>query len=288
LDNLTLLSFFTLIDIDGIIENSLILFLLVAIYSSFSIKDYISTPLRKVFFGLGLSGVVMLLMSFPLEFEEGLIFDTRTVLLSISGLFFGFLPTIIAVIVSSIHRITIGGFGAIIGVSTILVSSIIGLLFRKYKDKFNKINPFLGYLFFSYTVGIFVFSLFYIFDFNYFADKTLFLSITFLGIYPILTYFLCLFIKNQEDRDELHRIINYQKRLLQASIDSPKVMEIFVLDKDFRYLALNSYHKHCMKNIIMLMFVKEILFLIIFAIAKCTIVINLRLQRQLGELLLRR
>lgn len=245
---MTLLSFFSLIDIDGIIENSLILFLLVAIYSSFSIKDYLSNPLRKVFFGLGLSGVVMLLMSFPLQFEEGLIFDTRTVLLSLSGLFFGFIPTLIAVVVSSIHRITIGGFGTVIGVSTIFVSSGIGLLFRKYRNRLKNMSLYLEYLIFAYVVGIAVFSLFYIFEFQYFSDKFLFLSFTFLGIYPVLTYFLCLFIKNQEDRDELHRIINYQKRLLQASIDSPKVMEIFVLDKDFRYLTLNSYHKHCMKK----------------------------------------
>jgi len=245
---LSIQNFFSLVDMRGVIQNSIILFLLIALYSSLNIKIYLSNIIRKIIFGMGLSIVLLILMSFPLVYEEGLIFDTRTVLLSISGLFFGLIPTLVAVIFSSIHRITIGGFGMYIGITTILISSGIGLLFRFLRRRFEKINSTYQYLIFSYVVGIFVFSVFYIYEFEYFLDKYQFLLLTFLGIYPILTFVLCLFIKNQEDRSNLNQIIKDQRRLLQAAIDSPKIMEIFVLDNNYRYLSLNAYHRFCMKK----------------------------------------
>ena len=43
---------------------------------------------------LGLAGVILLTIS--LKLPNGVIFDTRSILISISGLFYGFLPTSIA------------------------------------------------------------------------------------------------------------------------------------------------------------------------------------------------
>jgi PAS domain S-box-containing protein len=58
-------------------------------------------------------------------------FDTRSILLSISGLFFGLIPTAIAVLMTAIFRIWQGGGGVYMGVATIFTSSVLGLAWRK-------------------------------------------------------------------------------------------------------------------------------------------------------------
>mgnify|MGYP001209405857 CR=1 FL=1 len=56
---------------------------------------------------LGLIGVVIMLT--PWQFQPGIVFDTRSVLLAISGLFFGAIPTVIAMGMTAALRYSQGG-----------------------------------------------------------------------------------------------------------------------------------------------------------------------------------
>ena len=60
-------------------------------------------------FVIGLIGVILILTSWNLQ--ERLIFDSRSILLSISGLFLGPIPTIIATVITALYRISLGGAG---------------------------------------------------------------------------------------------------------------------------------------------------------------------------------
>jgi len=74
-----------------------------------------------VFFG----GVVIGVMLSPLQLEPGLVFDTRSVVIAISGLFCGPITAVITVLISSSYRIWLGGVGTAPGVSTAVVSGMI-------------------------------------------------------------------------------------------------------------------------------------------------------------------
>lgn len=67
---------------------------------------------RQVLIGGGIGLIGMLVMLTPWQYVPGIIFDTRSVLLSLSGLFFGFLPTVTAMIITAILRLYQGGGGA--------------------------------------------------------------------------------------------------------------------------------------------------------------------------------
>ncbi len=82
---------------------------------------------------LGLIGIAIMLT--PWVFIPGVVFDTRSVLLGISGLFFGSIPTIIAMLMTLSLRILQGGPGAIMGVSVILTTGSIGIIWRKFRRK---------------------------------------------------------------------------------------------------------------------------------------------------------
>jgi PAS domain S-box-containing protein len=66
----------------------------------------------------------------PLVLAPGLIFDGRSVMISLCGLFFGPEAVAVAGTMALICRIIQGGMGAVMGVSVILSSALIGVIFH--------------------------------------------------------------------------------------------------------------------------------------------------------------
>ena len=117
-----------------LIYNAALLITMAYIYSLLPAYENQRTPFWiKVFMGGVVSaiGLSIMLTSWPLE--EGLLFDTRSVLLGASGLYLGAVPTLIAAIVTSIFRIINGGAGMVPGIGIILISSAMGLIWRHYR-----------------------------------------------------------------------------------------------------------------------------------------------------------
>ncbi|KAF0233413.1 MAG: two-component hybrid sensor and [Desulfovibrionaceae bacterium] len=80
---------------------------------------------------MGILGIVVMMT--PWHVTGGVAFDTRSVILGISGLFFGFIPTVIVVIMTASFRVFQGGAGAWTGVLVILVSALIGIVWRRVR-----------------------------------------------------------------------------------------------------------------------------------------------------------
>jgi len=79
-------------------------------------------------------------MSTPWMMVPGISFDMRSVLLSVSGLFFGPIPTVIAMLATGFVRLSIGGAGLWMGLAVILLSGSIGLLWRKFRPNWKSKN----------------------------------------------------------------------------------------------------------------------------------------------------
>jgi len=87
---------------------------------------------------LGLVGIILTLT--PWTFKEGVFFDARSIVLSISGLFFGFIPTFIAMIIVALFRVYLGGDGMLMGVVVIITSSLIGIAWRYLRPLWKRDN----------------------------------------------------------------------------------------------------------------------------------------------------
>jgi len=96
--------------------------------------EYRNHPRKFITLGLlfGLGSTLGMLN--PVQWAPGIIFDGRTILLSIAGLYFGPFAALIAVVPPTILRIIQSGGGMYMGVSTIFASAIIGTIFY-YKKK---------------------------------------------------------------------------------------------------------------------------------------------------------
>ncbi len=81
---------------------------------------------------LGSIGIAVMLTRW--ELLPGLVLDTRSILLAISGLFFGGVPTLVAMAMTGGLRLFQGGVGAMLGVAVILVSGLLGLGWRRWLD----------------------------------------------------------------------------------------------------------------------------------------------------------
>lgn len=88
--------------------------------------------------GILIAVICGVLMMLPFPFQAGIIIDTRTILISVTGLAFGLVPTAITVAAAMIVRIMIGGSGIGAGLATILTSALIGLAWRRWvRPKWN-------------------------------------------------------------------------------------------------------------------------------------------------------
>ncbi len=103
-------------------------FLYELMYPGFSSKP---SRVRQFLIGGALGVIGMVIMMIPWEFTSGITFDTRSILLGISGLFFGTVPTLIAMFATGLLRIFQGGSGTLTGLLVICSSGSLGLLWRR-------------------------------------------------------------------------------------------------------------------------------------------------------------
>ncbi len=120
----------------GLINNAALLLTLGLLYDFLGHLPRKSPPaLQKTGTGILLGLIGTAIMMTPLPFGNGVVFDTRSVLLCISGFFFGAIPTLIAVLMTAAVRLYNGGTGAWTGVAVIVTSGFIGIVWRRLRSR---------------------------------------------------------------------------------------------------------------------------------------------------------
>ena len=130
-------------------QNAILLFALVFVYATTNFNAKTNTY-RKVLLGLLIGGFTVLIMLNPWKIEEGLFFDTRSVLLSVSGVFYGAIPTLLAGMIAAIYRISVGGSGVYAGVLTIVVTVTLGLAWKYIRGYLPRMSKYLEF----YLLGL--------------------------------------------------------------------------------------------------------------------------------------
>ncbi|MDD2897941.1 MAG: response regulator [Desulfuromonadaceae bacterium] len=123
----------------GLINNAALLLSLGLVYDLLSggHQEKHSLP-NRILSGVIVGCMAIVLMGTPVKWEAGIIFDTRTIVMGLTGLFFGIIPTLVAMAISCAYRLTLGGGGAYMGVATILSAGCIGLVWRQCRSTGTK------------------------------------------------------------------------------------------------------------------------------------------------------
>lgn len=137
---------------------------------------------------LGLAGIV--LMSISLRLPNGVIFDTRSILISISGLFYGLLPTSVATLMIVGYRISMGGPGVFTGVAVTVFSGALGVLWRFIRKKPEKLSN-REYFLFGLVNHIIMLLCMFLLPKGIILETLRSISIPVILIYPLGTLILC-------------------------------------------------------------------------------------------------
>lgn len=216
----------------GLLQNAALLIAFSMLYQNFWIKNEDSKSIsEKIIAGLVLSSIGIILMSTPWTFVPGISFDMRSVLLSVSGLFFGPIPTIIAMLATGIVRIISGGDGLWMGLAVILSSGSIGLLWRRFRPNWKTNNYYIELL----LLGLFVHIVMSAFTIFLPTDDILptlkVIIIPLLIIYPPITMLLgILMVKQYKNRqNELAQLkLKESERRFTQILDSGNILSLLL------------------------------------------------------------
>ena len=96
----------------GLVNNAALLIALGLLYDTLGGRPFGRTiALREVIAGIVIGAIGIAIMANPWDFGHGVVFDTRSVLLCLTGFFFGTVPTLLAVVFTAAFRLWIGGAG---------------------------------------------------------------------------------------------------------------------------------------------------------------------------------
>ncbi|MDD2335244.1 MAG: PAS domain-containing protein [Geobacteraceae bacterium] len=116
----------------SLINNAALLLAMCIVYDALTVKQETIKPVvRQILSGTILGAICIAVMLTPLQWHQGIIFDTRSVLLCIAGLFFEPLSAFITMVMAAAFRIHLGGNGAEMGVAVILISGSIAMVWRE-------------------------------------------------------------------------------------------------------------------------------------------------------------
>lgn len=200
---------------------------------------------RQVLLGFLFGGVTLLVMVNPVNFAPGLIFDGRSIVLSVAGVIGGGFAAAIAAGVAAIYRYQLGGIGAPVGIAIIVLSALLGVLARQWWQRRDKPPSPVQYL----VLGALV-QLVQLAAFTQIPDRAGYPFIEqawwiLLLFYPLATMLLCLIFRDQEQRLEHQLALQTaqdaamrERSILRTLIDTLPDL-IWLKDTNGVYLACN-------------------------------------------------
>jgi PAS domain S-box-containing protein len=194
---------------------------------------------KKVMSGviIGLIGIILMLSSW--ELTPGIVFDTRSVILSISGLFFGAIPTLIAMLLTGTYRFMLGGEGVFMGLAVIVSSGLMGIFWQQIWSLVRIQSHWIKYLMLGIVNHLVMLACTVFLPSELVLSTISLIAIPLLFIYPFANLFLGLFLysqqKNWKNRIALIKSEQKYTRLYENMNDA-----LLVLDMDSTIIEFNS------------------------------------------------
>lgn len=219
----------------GLINNVAMLLALGVLYGLLQHRsDHLYWQIiRGVCFGLIGIGVMMN----PWQLAPGVIFDTRSILLSVGGLFLGTVSTLVALVITGVYRLFLGGSGAMTGIGVLVTSGFLGLLWvRLRKRPAYLLDGWELYLFgFVVHIGMLLWMLTLPAPVNLQVLQTITLPV--LLIFPVATVLLGKLLAGKELQFLDRLAVDKSERQLQRLVEvSPVPLVILQGNRDFVFI----------------------------------------------------
>lgn len=200
--------------IKSLILNASLLLGVSIIYNSIERKNQFHN-IYQILHGIfaGIIGIIVIINA--VNVSPGVVFDTRSILVSITGMFLGIIPAFLSALIISIYRIIVGGDGVYMGVAVTCFSALIGVWWHLKRFSLAKNNKKTWFEFYLVGVLVHIVMLLCTVLLPNNVGRKILKEIAFpvLLIYPIVTFLLCLItfskklslkIKFEAEKNELY------------------------------------------------------------------------------------
>ena len=192
----------------------------------------------QIFAGLLFGGVAVAGMILPFHYGPGVIFDGRSIAVSMAGLFGGPVTAAISTLIAGGYRLGLGGTGALTGVGVIFTSAALGVCYHYLRRKNPAVIKPLYLFIFGVIVHIsmllWMLTLPWPLAFEV-LDK---ISIPVMLIFPLATLFLGTLLADQEGRNYAQDALRESEKKYRTVLES-NPDPVVVYDMEGRVIYLN-------------------------------------------------
>jgi PAS domain S-box-containing protein len=222
------------------IVNNLALLLALSIMYSFLNRKWKADSFIGKLAGGALFGIVAIIgMMNPFIFEKGVIFDGRSILICIAGVFGGPVTAFIAALFSGIYRIYLGGAGLKMGILVILTSALLGSGYYYLKNYGIRIKHPFNILLLGLVVHLSMIFLMFTLPSSLSNKVIAELTLPVLIAYPLTTVALSYILEDQEKKNLAISLLRQsEERFRNAIINSP--VPIMIHADDGEILQINN------------------------------------------------
>ncbi|MDP2862804.1 MAG: PAS domain S-box protein, partial [Desulfobacterales bacterium] len=218
--------------------NNITLIIALSILYSFIIRRWkYGSRTSQAISGFLFGAVAVVGMMNPLTISPGLIFDGRSIIISIAGFLGGWVTALIAALMGIIYRTWLGGPGAIMGVSVIASSAAIGIAYHYIRRRGPRVVTPLHLIGFGIIVHICMLALTMTLPSNMRFEVLSNIAIPVILIYPFGTLLICVVLLDLESRiraeDDLRESEEKYRNLFENAAEA-----IFVV-QDGKLVFLN-------------------------------------------------
>jgi len=140
----------------------------------------------------------MLVMTAPFTLVEGAIFDSRSIILGLAGIFEPPVVALIAAPIASVFHYYLGGIGVFTGIGSILISTAIGLAFGYFVKKRNCPITFFNLLILGLIIHVSLVLWFFTFPLAIALEVWNTIAVPYVAIFSFTTMLIGLFMHGQQ------------------------------------------------------------------------------------------
>ncbi len=190
--------------------------------------------------GVLLGVLVVGVMSNSWQPLPGILIDARAILLSVGGMFLGWLPALVAVLIAGAYRLFIGGAGALVGTIWVVTAGALGVVWIHWRKKPAWQLSTGEFFLFGLVVQILLLLMILLLPRPLIGPVYAQVVLPILTIFPVATVLLAKLLAAQELQLHQQQALDQSERQYRELVQDSKVI-LLRLDAEGRLIFVNDY-----------------------------------------------